>query len=80
MFKVANFIYFYSGVSSPRTFDSSGTELPSPRVISMNVFSDGDRPLSNITSLLMQFGQFVNHDLESTSTFTFRKRKTVDKF
>jgi len=61
------------GVSRPRKHSITGAELPSPRFISMNTFSNEDRPLEKVTSLLMQFGQFINHDMESTSQFSFSK-------
>ncbi len=64
---------YFQGISIPRSHDIAGGDLPSPRLISMRVFSDEDRPLGEVTSLLMQFGQFINHDMESTSTYTFRK-------
>lgn len=65
-------LIYHQGVSSPHNRSINGDALPSPRLISMNVFSDSDRPLKPYTSLFMQFGQFINHDLESTSQFTFR--------
>ncbi len=45
----------------------------------MNVFSNGSskESLHGFTSLLMQFGQFINHDMESTSQFTFSKYKLL---
>ncbi len=61
------------GISSPRSHGIAGQPLRSPRQISLCAFSDADKPLKQVTSLLMQFGQFINHDMESTSTFTFRK-------
>ena len=64
------------GISSPRTNSSINTTtnaLPSARLVSTKVFAGADAPLSNVTNLIMQFGQFVNHDMESTTQFTFGK-------
>jgi hypothetical protein len=52
---------------------SSGLELSSARNISVVVFGGADVPLSNTTLALMQFGQLINHDFESTTQFTFGK-------
>ena len=59
------------GISNPRTLAKDGTALSYSRNISVIVFDDQDVPLSNTTNLMMQFGQFINHDMESTTQFTF---------
>jgi len=61
------------GVSDPRNESVSGSALPGPREISIGVFGSTDTPLSSTTSLLMQFGQLINHDMESSTQFTLSK-------
>ena len=65
------------GFSSPRKYSVSGSILPSPRLISTQVFSNADALLKSSTSLLMQFGQFINHDMEFTSQATFSKMSYI---
>ena len=66
------------GFSSPRKYSVSGSILPSPRLISTQVFSNADDALlKSSTSLLMQFGQFINHDMEFTSQATFSKMSYI---
>uniref|UniRef100_T1J8N9 Chorion peroxidase n=1 Tax=Strigamia maritima TaxID=126957 RepID=T1J8N9_STRMM len=59
------------GVSSPR-LSSSGHPLPSTRVVSTAIASDAYHPDLNHTLLLMQWGQFVDHDLQLTPIFTVK--------
>ncbi len=63
--------YYLIGVSDPRNTSTNGSTLPLPRAISTGIIGPTDNPLSGFTSLLMQFGQLINHDMESTSTFTY---------
>lgn len=74
-FLILKIVSYDLGISSPRSHGIAGQPLRSPRQISLCAFSDADKPLKQVTSLLMQFGQFINHDMESTSTFTFCKQK-----
>jgi len=55
------------GVSTIRK-SVSGNNLPSPRKISIKIHKDVSRPSSTITLMLMQWGQFLDHDLTATST------------
>ncbi|XP_047356143.1 uncharacterized protein LOC124951581 isoform X4 [Vespa velutina] len=45
----------------------NGNPLPSPRVISDVLHEDRDIQLASITHMLMQWGQFVDHDLTDVS-------------
>jgi hypothetical protein len=54
-----------AGVNSPRVA-ASGPELPSPRVVSTQFATDVDAPSENYTLLVMQWGQFLDHDLTHT--------------
>ena len=69
--KLSNFIFIYylfnTGVSIPRGKLLNGTEfLPSPRLISGALISHEDRPNRDYTLLLMQWGQFIDHDITHT--------------
>ncbi len=52
-----------SGISSPRGFPSS---LPSARSLSSALISDRDNPSREHTLMLMQWGQFLDHDVTHT--------------
>jgi hypothetical protein len=67
------------GIQSPRV-SSNGSDLNSARLISTTIFGGADRPLSTTTLALMQFGQFINHDFESTTQFTFSNYFTSISF
>ncbi|XP_067144092.1 uncharacterized protein [Centruroides vittatus] len=54
------------GISSPRTRGKSGSFLPSPRYISTNVHYDISAPHLRYSLMLMQWGQFLDHDLTFT--------------
>ncbi|XP_076461478.1 salivary peroxidase/catechol oxidase-like [Babylonia areolata] len=59
------------GVSHPRTLSRDGRPLPSARLVSTRVHQptpDGD--LKDFTHLVMQWGQFVDHDITSTAIQT----------
>ncbi|XP_063241793.1 peroxidase-like [Bacillus rossius redtenbacheri] len=54
------------GVNSPRSLAASGKELPSARLVSTQFAKDVDRPHENYTVMVMQWGQFLDHDLTHT--------------
>jgi hypothetical protein len=54
-----------AGVNSPRVA-ASGPELPSARLISTQFATEVDAPSENYTLLVMQWGQFLDHDLTHT--------------
>nr|CAH0110806.1 unnamed protein product [Daphnia galeata] len=60
----------YSNIQTPRAA-SNGSALPSARLVSTVVFGGADRALNTTTLALMQFGQLINHDFQSTTQFTF---------
>merc|ERR1719341_2314748 len=49
--------------NDPRNTSTNGQELPSARLVSQTVFRTGDSRQDEITSLFMQFAQFLDHDL-----------------
>ena len=51
------------GVFLPRISSSSRTSLPSARVVSNAIVSTDEKPSNTFTSLLMSFGQFIDHDI-----------------
>lgn len=50
------------GVQSVRK-SVTGKPLPSARLVTTGIHEDKDIPLASITHMLMQWGQFVDHDL-----------------
>ncbi|XP_047106003.1 peroxidase-like [Schistocerca piceifrons] len=54
------------GVNAPRSRASSGEPLPSARVVSSQFTPEANRPYDNYTLLVMQWGQFLDHDLTHT--------------
>ncbi|XP_050311070.1 chorion peroxidase-like isoform X2 [Anthonomus grandis grandis] len=56
---------YEDGVQSIR-LSVQGTPLPSPRAISTTIHRDQDHELLSVTSMFMQWGQFLDHDLTST--------------
>ncbi|KAA0189935.1 Heme binding peroxidase-like 3 [Hyalella azteca] len=54
------------GVSVPRMHSVTGGLLPSPRTVSTNIHYDISHPHARYTLMVMQFGQFLDHDLTFT--------------
>ncbi|XP_037800324.1 chorion peroxidase-like [Penaeus monodon] len=57
---------YHDGVNMPRQFSVTGSLLPSPRSISSRVIVDRDSRYDNFTILIMQWGQFLDHDITHT--------------
>ncbi|XP_064485396.1 chorion peroxidase-like [Ornithodoros turicata] len=53
---------YADGVSSPRA-SVDGDELPNARYVSFAMHPDVKRPAHHITHMVMQFGQFMDHDI-----------------
>nr|XP_045625957.1 uncharacterized protein LOC123775117 isoform X1 [Procambarus clarkii] len=51
------------GLSKPRTTSVTGRPLPSPRLISTNMHNDVSAPHVRYTLMVMQWGQFIDHDI-----------------
>ncbi len=58
---------FKLGVEAARRSAEDGHLLPAPRLLSLNLFSDIDRPNKIHTLMLMIWGQFLDHDLTRTA-------------
>ena len=60
------------GIFAPRK-GADGRELPNARSISVGIISNRDAPRTDITLMLMVFGQFIDHDLALAPIFVLRK-------
>ncbi|XP_032796762.2 peroxidase [Daphnia magna] len=59
-----------NGIDSPRP-TTDGGELLNPRNISLSIVGDDGPNSTDITLLVMSFGQFVTHDITYSEDFTF---------
>ncbi|KAI9553143.1 hypothetical protein GHT06_021036 [Daphnia sinensis] len=59
-----------NGIDSPRPATDGG-ELLNPRNISLTIVGDDGPNSTDITLLVMSFGQFVTHDITYSEDFTF---------
>nr|XP_045591913.1 peroxidase-like [Procambarus clarkii] len=57
--------HYSDGLSGPRV-SVGGGPLPSARLVSTSVAADEDRPSADLTLSVMQWGQFLDHDLAHT--------------
>ena len=55
--------FFFSGVSSPSTKDKFGGEMPSERIVASTVLVDRNDEDQEFTTSVMQWAQFIDHDL-----------------
>ncbi|CAL4066154.1 unnamed protein product [Meganyctiphanes norvegica] len=53
-------------IRSPRNTSVKGGPLPLPRTLSSNILIDNNKPDSQFTLSVMQWGQFMDHDLSLT--------------
>ena len=68
--RVLNPVYS-DGVWRPKTNSVSGPELPSARLVSISIVPDFDAPSELDTHNVMQWGQFVDHDITHTPLFRY---------
>ncbi|KAL0279058.1 UNVERIFIED_CONTAM: hypothetical protein PYX00_000696 [Menopon gallinae] len=57
---------YENGVSKPRMTGSSGRPLPSPRLVSTMIHADISNLHNRYSMMLMQFSQFLDHDITFT--------------
>ena len=65
-----------TGISVPRVA-ADGSALTSARLISTTVFNGTPMLQPNYTLAVMQFGQFINHDMEMTNQRPFGILKKI---
>ena len=61
---------YEDGVFEPRSRQRDGSPLPSARLVSTTLTGDADVSDNRFTLSVMQWGQFIDHDLASTPTFS----------
>lgn len=61
---------YEDGIWEPRSIAVDGGPLPNARTASRELFEDVDRPHAYYNLLLMQFGQFLTHDISQSSSIT----------
>ena len=60
------YLFIFTGVSRPRINSVTGTPLPSPRVVSTVIHPDISNLHTRYTLMMMQFAQFLDHELTKT--------------
>lgn len=68
------------GIWAPRVSEDQGQPLNSPRLISGALFPDNDNPNYDFTLMLMQYGQFLSHDITQSIDTSFGELKIMVLF
>ena len=55
-------MFYFSGIWTPRLTSPSGP-LPNVRVVRSILVTDENHPAVDLTHMVMQWGQFIDHDL-----------------
>lgn len=64
---------YEDGVWAPRVTATDGSRLTNSRIISRILFEDVNRPHPRYNLLVMQFGQFMSHDVTQSASITLGK-------
>lgn len=75
--KIINAVFV--GVSRPRINSVAGAPLPSPRVISTVIHPDISNLHTRYTLMVMQFAQFLDHELTMTPIHKGKYLKVFNK-
>lgn len=57
---------YEDGVSTPRQKSVRGSRIPNPRTVSQDIHTNEAAPDPKYTLMLMQWGQFIDHDMTHT--------------
>ncbi|XP_042882642.1 peroxidase-like [Penaeus japonicus] len=68
---------YSDGLFRPRE-GRDGSPLPSARVVSISTVVDADRPQLDLTLSVMQWGQFIDHDLAHTPIFRLGNESGIE--
>ncbi|KAF2881077.1 hypothetical protein ILUMI_25098 [Ignelater luminosus] len=68
---------YHDGIWVPRVSEDNGQPLNSPRLISTTLFSDNDLPNHEFTLMLMQYGQFLSHDITQSLDTSFANGSAI---
>lgn len=69
---------YEDGIWAPRLLATNGQPLPNARTVSRELFQDVDRPHSLYNLLLMQFGQFLTHDITHSTAITTATGESIN--
>ena len=58
-----SYLLFFQGIDGYRKSVMKGRKLPHPRLVTRMVHADFDHPSTDMTILVMSWGQFLDHDL-----------------
>lgn len=68
---------YADGINEPRV-SVDGSPLPSARDVSLVLAPDRNQPNKRYTLMVMQFGQFIDHDLTHTASTRSIPNNTID--
>lgn len=62
------FLFFLKGIWSPK-WGAPGRELPNVRAVRSVIVTDENHPVADMTHMVMQWGQFIDHDMTHVPVF-----------